>query len=282
MKVVPVAADSLGVRSMATYVETNECKIFIDPGAALGPSRYGLPPAKEEFAALNQYTEEIHKIAVKCDILVISHYHYDHHNPDETFYNKKTVFAKDIQKDINKSQKERGKYFAAQVKDKCSLIYCDAQDFEIKGVKLKFSPPFYHGPEKTALGFVIMTTVDDGKFKFLHASDVQGPVSKDACRYIIKENPDLVMLDGPPTIFLGWKFSYKNLYQSIENLLRIISESKCKIILDHHLLRDLKYRVLLSAVYEKGNIISSAEYLGKEINMLEAHRKNLWNRSGKK
>ena len=44
MKIKPVASDSMGTRSMATYVETKDVKIFIDPGVALGPSRYGLPP----------------------------------------------------------------------------------------------------------------------------------------------------------------------------------------------------------------------------------------------
>ena len=53
MNIIPIASDSLGVRSMATYVETKDCKIVIDPSAALGPKRYGLPPAKEEQEALS-------------------------------------------------------------------------------------------------------------------------------------------------------------------------------------------------------------------------------------
>ena len=52
MKVLPIASDSLGVRSMATYVETKDCKILIDPSAALGPKRYGLPPSEQEIDAL--------------------------------------------------------------------------------------------------------------------------------------------------------------------------------------------------------------------------------------
>ena len=47
MNVVPLAADSLGVRSMATYVECGETRILIDPGAALGAARFGLPPADD-------------------------------------------------------------------------------------------------------------------------------------------------------------------------------------------------------------------------------------------
>src|SRR4030095_12254168 len=45
MKVIPLAAESLGVRSMATYVEVGGTGILIDPGATLAPARFGLPPA---------------------------------------------------------------------------------------------------------------------------------------------------------------------------------------------------------------------------------------------
>ncbi|MDI6708645.1 MAG: MBL fold metallo-hydrolase [Candidatus Thermoplasmatota archaeon] len=279
MKVVPIAADSLGVRSMATYVETKELKIFIDPGAALGPSRYSLPPAKEEWQALDKAYQEIDRVAKLCDVLIISHYHYDHHDPNSDFYKGKKVFAKNRLENINLSQKERGKYFEERVIEKCKLVYCDSQEFEFKNLKIKFSEPFYHGVERTRLGFVLMTSIEENnKFKFLYTSDVQGPVSKRCCEYIIKEKPDLLYVDGPPTLFLGWKFSYKNLEVAIENLLRIIKELNCEIILDHHLLRDLRYKELLSRVYAKGNVKSCAEYLGVALNMLEARRKELWSK----
>ncbi|MCJ7571679.1 MAG: hypothetical protein MUO82_07360 [Candidatus Thermoplasmatota archaeon] len=51
MIIKPIVSDSLGVRSMAIYVETEDCKILIDPSAALGPSRYGLPPRYLQYPA---------------------------------------------------------------------------------------------------------------------------------------------------------------------------------------------------------------------------------------
>ena len=51
MKIKPLAFDSLGVRSTATFVETDQ-KITIDPAAALGPKRYRLPPAQIEIDRL--------------------------------------------------------------------------------------------------------------------------------------------------------------------------------------------------------------------------------------
>ena len=68
MKIIPIAFDSFGVRSMATYVETDK-KILIDPGAALGPSRFGLPPSKQELKMLDKLTKEIINYAKKAEIL---------------------------------------------------------------------------------------------------------------------------------------------------------------------------------------------------------------------
>ncbi|HDO19729.1 MAG TPA: MBL fold metallo-hydrolase, partial [Thermoplasmatales archaeon] len=81
MKVIPITSDSLGVRSLAVYVETKDCRLIIDPSAALGPSRYGLPPHPLEIEALDKAKREIREIARECDLFVISHYHYDHYDP---------------------------------------------------------------------------------------------------------------------------------------------------------------------------------------------------------
>ena len=278
MKVVPIASDSLGVRSMATYVETQDCKILIDPSAALGPKRYGLPPAEQEIITLEKTKNEIAKTAKKCDILTISHYHYDHYNPSVNLYKDKKVFAKDINKNINKSQQKRGTDFKKIVEDSCDLIYCDDSKHNFNNTEIIFSPPFFHGPENIRLGYVIMTTIDDGEKRVLHASDVQGPVTKSSKDYIISQSPDLLIMDGPPTMFLGWKFSMNSLQDAADNLIEIKEKLDCDIILDHHLLRDLNYKKTFPQPYKVGGkkIKTFAEYLGKENNVLEAHRKELW------
>jgi len=273
-----MASDSLGVRSMATYVETKDCKILIDPSAALGPKRYGLPPAEQEMVALEKTKNEIAKTAKQCNILVISHYHYDHYDPSAGFYKDKTIFAKDINKNINKSQQKRGTDFKKIVEDSCDLIYCDDSKHNVGNTELIFSPPFFHGPENVRLGYVIMTTIDDGEKRVLHASDVQGPVTKSAKEYIISQSPDLLIMDGPPTIFLGWKFSMQNLQDAADNLIEIKEKLDCDIILDHHLLRDLNYKKTFPQPYRASGekVKTFAEYLGRENNTLEAHRKELW------
>jgi uncharacterized protein len=278
MIIKPISSDSLGVRSMATYIETKDCKILIDPSAALGPKRYSLPPHQKEMETLYNTKNKIAEIAEKCNILTISHYHYDHYDPNEIFYKNKKVFAKDISQNINKSQKQRGTEFKEKIKNSCKLIYCDNTQHKFGDTTITFSPAFFHGPENIRLGYVIMTTVDDGKKRVLHASDVQGPLTKDATDYIIKQNPDVLIMDGPATIFLGWKFSMQNLQDSSDNLIKILKETKSEIILDHHLLRDIKYKEIYPEPYKIGKkrVKTFAEYLGKENNTLEAHRKKLW------
>lgn len=278
MKVIPIASDSLGVRSMATYVETKDCKILIDPSAALGPKRYGLPPSNIEIETLKKIKKKITEFAKESDILSISHYHFDHYDPFMNFYSGKKIFAKNIKNYINKSQKKRGEDFKKEVADSCELIYCDESEYKTGNTKIIFSPPFFHGPENVRLGYVIMTTISDDHMKILHASDVQGPVTKEAKEYIIKQKPDLLIMDGPPTIFLGWRFSMQNLKDASDNLLEIITTLKCEVILDHHLLRDINYKETFPEPYKNNEIElkTFADYIGKQNNTLEAHRKELW------
>lgn len=278
MKVTPISSDSLGVRSMATLVETKDCKILIDPSAALGPKRYGLPPHQKEQETLYYTKNKISEIAQKCDILTISHYHYDHYDPNEIFYKNKKVFTKNIDKDINKSQKQRGTDFKKTIEKQCEIIYSDDTQHKFGDTTLTFSPPFFHGPENVRLGYVIMTTVDDKKMKVLHASDVQGPVTKNATEYIIDQKPDLLIMDGPPTIFKGWKISQGDIENAAGNLLKIIKTINCEVILDHHLLRDIKYKENFPKPYELKDfyVKTFAEYLGENNNTLEAYRKKLW------
>ena len=281
MKVYPLFSDSLGIRSMATLIEFDKEKIFIDASAALGPSRYGLPPHPLEIEALDNAKKEIAKIAKDCNFFVITHYHYDHYDPDEDFYVGKKIFAKRIDKDINRSQQERGSYFRELFEERAQIIYCDDTQHEIEGYKIKFSPPFPHGPYGVRLGYVLMVSIEN-KEKILFASDVQGPVYEKAKDYIINEMPDILIMDGPPSYFLGWKFSQENLQKAEKNLIEIMENVDCELILDHHLLRDLKYKERLKNLYENygDKIKTFAEWNGMENNLLEAKRNVLWKEYG--
>jgi len=79
--VVPLAAESFGVRSMCTYVETPDVKILLDAGVSLCPYRFGLPPHLLEFKAIEDCRRKIAEAAERAEIVTVSHYHFDHHTP---------------------------------------------------------------------------------------------------------------------------------------------------------------------------------------------------------
>ena len=279
MEIIPIASESLGVRSMATFVKTKDVSIIIDPSAALCPRRYKLPPHKLEEDALKKAKQKIRFFTLKSDIVTISHYHFDHYNPDETFYKGKKVLAKDIYHHINKSQQKRGTEFQEKIQDTCELINADDTSYTIGDTHLLCSPAFFHGPENVRVGYVMMVTIRDNKKTVVHASDVQGPVTKEAATYIINQQPDIVIMDGPPTNLLGFRFSKKSVLDATQNLIDLIKKTNCQVILDHHLLRDLQYKKRFSKPYElyDNKISSFAEFNHKRNNLLEAHRKIIWN-----
>jgi len=284
MKIIPLAFDSLGVRSTATWVETDR-KILIDPGAALGPLRYSLPPSKIEYRRLEELARVIISYAEKSDILVVSHYHYDHHFPEQDFYEGKILLIKDPKNKINYSQKQRGKEFLGLLGNKPQRIeFADGKEFDFGETRLKFSPPFFHGKEYSKLGYVLITSVFYQGEKLLHASDIQGPQTKTTTDWIISENPDVLILSGYPTLLMGWKFSKFGLLESNQNLIKILSQTKVNtVILDHHLVRDLHYlnkieEVLKTAEELKKKVITAAEFLGKKPDFLEARRKEFYQR----
>lgn len=282
MKIIPLAFDSMGVRSTATFVET-DLKIVIDPGVSFAPFRYGLPPTKLELKRVEDLSKKVWEYAEAADVLTISHYHYDHYFPEADFYTDKILLIKDPRKNINRSQKGRGKEFLKWVKNTPKLMeYADGRHFKFRETEFEFSPPLYHGGEGSKLGKVLACSIQYKGEKMIHASDVQGPQVISTTDWIIQQNPDILILSGFPTLFNQLR-SYKfGLHQSNNNLLRILSETKVKtIILDHHLVRDLRYQTKIGEIIQKAgelkkSVITAAEFLGKKSEFLEAQRKEFY------
>lgn len=279
MNIIPIAADSLGTRSMATFVETEDCTICIDPAVSLAPRRYGLPPHPIEYKRMDEHRENIKKYARNADVLVVTHYHYDHHDPNfPELYEGKTVLIKHPIENINRSQMGRAELFLQQVEGVPEkLEFADGREFSFGNTNIRFSDAVFHGTGNR-LGYVVEVCIKEGQESFVFTSDVEGPNTKEQTEFIIQEKPNIVYLDGPLSYMLGYRYSYESLALAIENMLRILLETDVeKLIIDHHLLRDLKWRERIAAVFETGKkVMTAAEFLGIENEMLEARRRELF------
>jgi len=296
IRVVPLAAESLGVRSMCTYVETSDVKVLLDAGVSLCPSRFGLPPHPREFRTIDELRREIARAAEKVEVVTLSHYHFDHHTPSfedwlvnwteavETarqVYQEKTVLVKNPRENINFSQRRRGWMFKKTGgKYAKKLEVADGKTFAFGDTQIKFSEPVFHGPDDSALGWVLMLTVEVGGEKFMFAPDVQGPVSARTLSLILKEKPDLIMIGGPPLYLAKFKVSDAEIEAGLRNLGKV-ADAVPGVIAEHHILRDANWQESARSIV--GNtenvrhvMMTAAEFLGRENAFLEANRKGLF------
>ena len=277
MNVVPLAADSLGVRSMATYVECGQTRVLIDPGAVLAPNRFGLPPADEEWEALRRANDRISAYAMRAGVIFLSHYHEDHFRHDPNLYKGRTVWAKDAKRMINPRQAQRAAELWKSIGGGCRLDSAEGMVLETAEARLSASPPLAHGVEGTGLGYVVALTITDlreGK-RFVHASDVQGPLSGVAAAYLIRERPDLLYLSGPPA-YLESQLGAALIDQGVDQLMRVVEQTGCRVILDHHALRAESYPDRFRRLWQTGRVVTAAGFLGLDDAALESRRRSLW------
>ncbi len=280
MKVLPVAFDSLGARSMATYVETKDIKIFIDPAVSLSPDRYSLPPHKVEIDRHKKLWEDIKKWTGFSDLIIITHYHYDHHNPNEPdLFTNKEVFIKDPRQFINESQKNRAAFFLNQIENKPkSVVIADGMSFNFGRTKITFSKPVFHG-QNNRLGYVLMILIEEDS-KFIFSSDIQGPLVDEPVDFILRNEPETLILDGPPTYLVGAHYKKADIDSALNYLKKIINGGKIKnLIIDHHLLRDLNWNNFLDNIKNLNSSVaiqSAATFRGCREDLLEAKRKDFY------
>jgi len=283
LRIVPLSFDSMGVRSMSTYVETKDVRILIDPGVALAPIRYGLPPHSKEIERMEESWKRIAQYSEKADVLAITHYHYDHHNPDEPqIFEGKTVLVKDPRNFINRSQMERAAYFLGVLKGKPRKVeVADGNSCVFGDTKIQFSKPVFHGTN-SRLGYVVEVLVEEGEERFLHTSDVEGPPVRGQAGFMLECNPTILFVDGPVTYMLGYKYSVGSLRASVNHLIEVMKRCDVKrLVLDHHLLRDTRWRDKVDPLFpvaeERGaRVETAAEFAGKEAEPLEARRRELY------
>ena len=296
IKVTPLAAESLGVRSMCTLVETPDVTVLLDAGISLAPYRFSLLPHPQEFKAVARLRQRIAEAADKAQVVTISHYHFDHHTPSyedwlvnwtengetaKQIYQGKTVLMKNPRGHINPSQRERAWMFQRTGgKHASKLAVADGREFQFGETNVRFSEAVPHGPEDAMLGWVIMATIDCGGEKFMHAPDVQGPMSLRSTAIIMAEKPDVLMVGGPPLYLGAFKVDEIQLQKGLSNLKTIVQAIPATI-LEHHALRDEQWRQKTETIFAAANaaghrVLTAAEFAGEENLFLESRRKELY------
>jgi predicted metallo-beta-lactamase superfamily hydrolase len=232
---------------------------------------------------MNDHWNEIKKYAKKAEVLIVTHFHYDHHDPSEPeIYEEKILLMKNPREKINLSQRERAKFFLEMLSDLPQKIeYCDGREFKFGETQIKFSQPVPHGTN-AKLGYVIEVCIVDEGEKFIHTSDVEGASLDEQTSFLIEENPNIIFLDGPMTYMLGYRYSRASLQASINNILKVMEKTSVEqIVFDHHFLRDLNWREhildLFKVAAQRGiKILTAAEFAGLKNELLEARRRELY------
>lgn len=284
-----IAADSMGVRSLATYIDLCGVTIGIDLGAALAPRRYGLPPHPIEYRRLEEALDKARRFVRESDVIILTHYHYDHYIKDEIeLYHRKTLIVKSIERDINWSQRVRGYKFLKRsgLMDNARVVEGDDSTFTFDRVTIRLSKPVWHGEPGSRVGKVLMVRITCDDHNVIFTSDVQGPADPEALSILrswSNPRPSIIILGGPPTYFLGTNtVSDKAIAAGLNGLRKVIEDVRPHtLIVDHHLLRDLEYRRYIEDHVRIANmlgvrILTAAEYEGSLVEQLEARRRELW------
>lgn len=289
IEITPLAAESMGSRSMCTKVVTPGLTIILDPSAALS-MRYGLEPHPLEYRQLEQSLRSIIEATRGADAVSISHYHYDHVRPGFTnfrynfssreelqrMFGGKMVLAKDNRENINASQRRRGFYFERDIGEATKDIrWADGQSFTFGTTTITYSPPLPHGPNAQELGYVLATTVSCRDKRFLFVPDVQGPVDRGSLSYCRSVEPDVAIVGGPPTYLSQFRETYRQ--TALYSLVTLASEVPI-LAIDHHLMRSADWEAWIDPVKEAaaraGNrVLTMAELAGVDNNCMEAYRR---------
>ena len=159
--------------------------------------------------------------------------------------------------------------------EKEDIYFADGRSFTVGNTTVRFTNPLFHGIEYAKTGWIIAVIVENRDEKFIYTSDIQGPTIEDYAQWIIQENPDYLVMDGPATYLLGYMLNNFNLNRSIRNAVRIIKKTDFETILyDHHLTREKNFRnrtedVWNNAEESDGDVLTFKEYIEDKPPLVE-------------
>ncbi len=278
MKITILAAESMGVRSMATVVDTPLARILIDPGVALAPKRAGFKAHRTEMDAALAVQRRLRNELNNITHSVITHFHGDHHpmmEADDSQLSGAQVLLS-LQDStllaIGKESLSRNQSHRRFLLQRAMGRKVPAAEGTYHGA-ITLSQPVPHGTPDTRSGSVMMCRVQDGDEVFVHASDIQF-LGDEAVAQLMDWAPTLVFASGPPAYLLAHRPDV--LAEARERIVRL-ARTGSQIILDHHLMRSREGAAWLDTLSrEHPNICCAADYAGHPRQLLEANRKQLW------
>jgi uncharacterized protein len=284
LRVTVLAAESLGVRSMATLVETSWGRILVDPGVALAPKRGGLKPHAEELAAAASVQRRLRNELAACTHVVISHFHGDHHPMVEAVDGQldaahvllslqdSELFA--IGKATLSRNQSHRRYMLQQAVGR-RLAPAEGTSTG----QIDFSVPLPHGDPESRSGSIMMCRIRDADKSFVHASDIQF-LDDLAVDQILSWQPDVLFASGPPLYLLGHRPSSLKLARK---RIALVASNVGQLVLDHHLMRSATGAAWLDSLsQDHSNISNAADFEDQPRNLLEDRRKKLWGRAARR
>jgi len=282
MEIEILAAESLGVRGLCCYVKTKTRKILIDPGIALGYSRYNLLPHPFQVAIDERIREKMIEKWSEATDIVFSHLHGDHvpllqANPYQLSIHHLSKLAPQVKIWLSHFEKlnhlEKNRF--SSLKESLEKNFCFINSQSRTHSDFHFSKMVFHGEKDKNRSKVFMTCIEEANFVFVHGSDIQ-LLDENAVQIILSWKPDLLVVSGPP-LYLSVKINDELLQIATNNALRL-SNKIPTVIIDHHLLRDYQGLDWLRDIDSKtkNRVLSAAEFMQKPLMMLEADRLKLY------
>ena len=207
----------------------------------------------------------------------MSHYHEDHFRSDPASYAGRIVLAKDPRRMVGGKQAQRAEALWKALDGQAKVERADGARRREADLELCVSPPLPHGVDGSPFGSVLALTIIDPaeRERFVFASDLQGPASAVAAAYIIQQRPTLLYLSGPVS-YLEREVGRDSIERAIDHLIRVVEATGCRVIMDHHALRDARYAERFGRLWETGRVVTAAAYLGVDEAPLESRRNRAW------
>jgi predicted metallo-beta-lactamase superfamily hydrolase len=268
---------------MACVVETTGLKVLIDPGTALGPKRFRLPPHPIEQGQAQEVQKLLYDELSNATHVVITHFHGDHHpmvEADTSQLNAHEVLPflknREVLVKSNRGVSRRQKHRRRLLEQLLGKSLTDADNGQFGDIS--FSEPVPHGEPGNKAGTVIMAKITDNNTTFVHGSDIQ-LLNHQSIEIICHWKPDIAFIAGPPLYILENQKNAKDLLESInQHLARLISVCG-RVILDHHIMRSRDGEAWLDRMADthgKEKICCAADFSQLPRNLLEANRKGLF------